>query len=269
MRIAGNFVKVFVLTVFLTVSTEEVFSEVPKTSVPFDMVTIPAGTYRVFLAERKALGAALSFPEIQIKSFELDRFPVSNQQFLSFLTTHPNWQRSQASRLFVDSAYLKHWAGDLDLGNVDRESPVVYVSWFAARAYCQCLGKRLPTTNEWEYAAAPTQFVEDGRDAEAVILEWYGRPTPSQLPKLGSSLVSKLGVHDLHGLVWEWTQDFNSAMIGDDGRKGSSSERGFFCGAGALGSLDPAAYATFMRVAFRSSLKGGFALGQLGFRCAK
>ena len=75
----------------------------------------------------------------------------------------------------------------------------------------------------------------------------------------------------MHGLVWEWVADFNSALVTGESREDGTMESNMFCGgAAALASdrqkLD---YAIFMRFAFRSSLEGQSALPHLGFRCAR
>lgn len=252
-------------------STAIVCSAMVISSSKSNTVQIPAGIYRSFFTERFSSGSDLVFPEIQIDAFTIDRYPVTNGQFLEFVTSNSKWKRDQISNLFADVTYLKHWSGDLELSNnAPFDSPVVYVSWFAAKAYCAWHGKRLPTTTEWEYLASSDLYKgRSNENPQQIILEWYGRPTLEIQPKVGTMPANKLGVYDLHGLVWEWTLDFNSVMIENDDRKGSSSERGLFCGAGALGGLDSSAYADYMRMAFRSSIKGGFTLGNLGFRCAK
>lgn len=234
-------------------------------------VLIPKGVYQSFFPEAPARGIAPVTPKIAVERFELDIFPVTNSQFLDFVTKNPKWRRGQISALFASNTYLKHWTGPEELGpSAPADSPVVNVSWFAATAYCESQGKRLPTTAEWEYVGAPGQFASTLTDnPETIILEWYGRPTVSIQPKVGLTPPNRFGVYDLHGLVWEWTHDFNSIMITNDARGDSSAEEGLFCGAGALGGADPSAYSTYMRMAFRSSLKGGFSLGNLGFRCAK
>ena len=71
---------------------------------------------------------------------------------------------------------------------------------------------------------------------------------------------------DLTGLVWEWTLDFNDTMVGEEGRGGDSA---LFCGSAGARAIDAADSATFMRYAFRSSLKASYATKNLGFRCAK
>ncbi len=255
---------ILALVAMATVATQTSFAQ-------SEMRSVAAGVQRSFVPERLAPGMAPVFPEIQVDGFKLDQFPVTNRQFLEFVVGNPKWQRGQVPRLFAESVYLRHWATEARLGKeAPPDGPVVHVSWFAAKAYCAWRKKRLPTTVEWEYAADASQFLGTlTGDPGEIILEWYGRPTPDVQPNVGSTPATAIGVHDLHGLVWEWTQDFNSAMSGDDARDGSAGERGLFCGAAALGGADPGAYATFMRIAFRSSIKGGFALGNLGFRCAK
>ena len=76
------------------------------------------------------------------------------------------------------------------------------------------------------------------------------------------------GVYDVHGLVWEWTADFNSAILSGDARDGGADVK-LFCGAGASSARNVDDYPAFMRFAFRSSLKANYCIHNLGFRCAK
>jgi formylglycine-generating enzyme required for sulfatase activity len=175
-------------------------------------------------------------------------------------------------RLFADERYLAHWAGDLDLGTADAAQPVTHVSWFAAKAYAAAKGRRLPTTAEWEFAAGAGFTEPDGKkDAEfqKAIALWYGTPSPAVLPPAGAGRANLYGIRDLHGLVWEWTSDFNSAIVTGDARGDTGLERNLFCGAGSLGSKDTSNYAAYMRFGMRSSLKAGYTVHNLGFRCAK
>ena len=253
-------------TAFLTAGlAEELSSPAPSPG----MVSIPTGVYRpLFRAENDPR-------EIVVKPFLFDAFPVSNGDFLEFVRANPKWRRSQVKRLFAEEGYLNHWAGDLDLGpdagRVSRQ-PVTHVSWFAAKAYASWRGKRLPTVAEWEYAASVGFTRPDGtNDVEFIraIQRWYSTPSPEVLPAVESGRPNYFGVHNLHGLVWEWTSDFNSAMVTGDARGDTGLERQLFCGAGSQGAGDRADFAAFMRYGFRSSLKAGYTVHNLGFRCAK
>jgi sulfatase modifying factor 1 len=236
---------------------------------PAGMVLVPAGTHRpLFRGERDAR-------EIALPAHFLDACPVTNGEFLDFVRVNPRWQRSQVKRLFADEGYLKHWAGDLELGPdpaLRARQPVTQVSWFAAKAYAVWKGKRLPTTDEWEFAAgAGFTEADGGKDAEfqRAVHRWYSTPTPAVLPAVGAGRANLHGLHDLHGLVWEWTSDFNSALVTGDARGDTGLERQLFCGSGSLGASDRANYPAFMRFGFRSSLKAGYTVHNLGFRCAK
>jgi formylglycine-generating enzyme len=186
---------------------------------------------------------------------------------------NPRWRRSRVKRIFADESYLKRWEGDFDAGaNAPTNAPVTFVSWFAAKAYAQWKNKRLPGVAEWEYAASAGPTRPDGEnDAEfkRQVLEWYSAPTPAQLPPVGSGRANFWGVHDLHGLVWEWVADFNTAMVTGDARGDTGLERDLFCGSGSQGVKDTGNFPAFMRYGFRSSLKADYCVHNLGFRCAK
>jgi len=230
------------------------------------MAAVPAGIYRpLFRGEKDA-------KEVPVAAFQLDVRPVTNADFLAFVRENPKWQRSQVKRLFADEKYLAHWAGDLEVGNARSEQPVTNVSWFAAKAFAAARGKRLPTVAEWELAAGIGFTVADGaKDTEfqQAVSRWYATPSPDVLPDAGAGRANLFGVRDLHGLVWEWTSDFNSALVTGDARGDTGLERKLFCGAGSVGATDPGNYPAFMRFGFRSSLRANYTVHNLGFRCAK
>lgn len=230
-------------------------------------VPVPAGIYQPLFTGENDL------KQIPVARFFLATAPVTNGEFLDFVRANPPWQRSRVKRLFADENYLKHWAGDTELGTgCDAAQPVTWVSWFAAKSYCSWKGARLPTTAEWELAAAVGFTQADGAkepEFKQAIARWYGTPSPATLPAAGSGRANLHGIHDLHGLVWEWTSDFNSAIVTGDARGDSGLERQLFCGAGSLGAKDPSNYPAFMRFGFRSSLKAAYTVHNLGFRYAK
>ena len=117
--------------------------------VPPGFVRIPAGNYSPVRRMKDE-------PEtVPVAAFLLQGRPVTNAEFLAFVQANPKWRSSQVSPLFADTGYLGEWAGALELGpGAPAASPVVRVSWFAARAYARWKGLRLPITAEWERAAA-------------------------------------------------------------------------------------------------------------------
>ncbi len=233
-------------------------------SQPQNMVTIKGGVYiPLYGVDTTAVG---------VNSFYLDIYPVTNDQYLTFIKEFPSWKRSKIKGLFADGNYLMDWTDDESFeAKLQPNSPVTNVSWFAAKKYCQCQGKRLPSMDEWEFAAMADETTADARKKETYnkyILGWYeSRNTYSKI--IGSTFKNYWGVYDLHGLVWEWTSDFNSVLISGESRKDVDKDSNLFCGSAAVGASDLMNYAAFMRYAFRGSLKANYSVRNLGFRCAK
>ena len=237
-----------------------------------DMARIPAGEYRPLYKASDADGKGTAGEREVVAEFLLDERAATNSQFLRFVTENPRWRKSAAAGgLLADANYLHGWLSDLDPGpQAAPEAPVVFVSWFAARAFCKSRGGRLPTVAQWEYAAAASATAADGRDDErfrARLLEWYAQPV-DRPAESATGFRNHYGVYEMHGIIWEWTSDFNTALVSGESRGDSGLDRSLFCGSGSVGSADFRDYPGFMRFAFRSSLKGSYTVGSLGFRCA-
>ena len=101
----------------------------------------------------------------------------------------PNGSATDVPKLFADPDYLSHWqAPDRLGGQMGAQQPVTRVSWFAARAYCEAAGRRLPTWSEWELVAAADETVSDARHDQAWrerILSWYAKPAGQPLADVG------------------------------------------------------------------------------------
>ncbi|MCO4774073.1 MAG: SUMF1/EgtB/PvdO family nonheme iron enzyme, partial [Deltaproteobacteria bacterium] len=124
-----------------------------------------------------------------------------------------------------------------------EDHPVVGVSWNDATAYADwrssvdglppcyaagftpgCLGWRLPTEAEWEWAArAGTTgpwgpLTESGRGCEATALTtiaWMCSNARGSTHPVGSLAANPWGVHDLLGNAWEWVHDGFDDYPGD------------------------------------------------------
>ena len=210
---------------------------------------------------------------VAIAPFELMRHPVTNAQFLAFVTRHPDWRRGEAAPIFAEARYLAHWRGPLSLGDQAKpQQPVTQVSWFAAQAYCEAQGARLPTWVEWEYAAAADETRVDARSDPAWrerILTWYAQPSNAAVSEVGRRAPDVHGVHDLHGLVWEWVDDYAAMLVASDNRQQGDPDLLQFCGAGAISTEDRENYAVLMRIAMLSALEAEDTTANLGFRCAR
>ena len=230
------------------------------------MKKVKAGTYRSFFVKSNNQPA-------KVAAFYMGTHAVTNAEYLAFVKANPQWRQSRANKLMVDDNYLRHWKNDLEFGaGVDPQSPVVYVSWFAANAYSRWKGERLPSTAEWEWAGAarlvwPRQLAS--LSVEKAVLAWYEKPSPKVLPPVQSVNKNAYGLYDMHGLVWEWVSDFNSFIGSFDSRGNAAATNNLFCAAGALNAAVREAYASYLRYSYRGSLKGRYCIANLGFRTAR
>jgi formylglycine-generating enzyme required for sulfatase activity len=109
---------------------------------------------------------------------------------------------------------------------VGDDLPVEHVSWADAAAFCKALGElpaereagrryRLPTEAEWEYccrAGAATPYHTGRRLLPSQArYAFCNRGEPKQTVSVGSYPPNAWGLHDMHGNVWEWTNDWFSA----------------------------------------------------------
>lgn len=225
-------------------------------------VQIPAGRFTPLF------GLDKTQDWFDVAKFEIDVLPVTKSEFEKFLKRKSEWKKNQVFSLYVDQKYLF----DYNEKDWKLDAPITYVSWYAATAYCESKGGRLPSTLEWEYVAAASENISDASkdpDFNQKIIDWYNKPTRKvRARSVGQSKPNFYGVYDLHGLIWEWTSDFNTFFVVADNRSDGDASSNNFCGSGSIAAKDKSNYAAFMRYAFRSSLKAKFSTENLGFRCA-
>ncbi len=141
--------------------------------------------------------------KVRLRPYAIDLTPVTNAQFAKFL-------EASGYRPKHTENFLKHWRnGKPPQGREDH--PVVYVDLDDARNYARWAGKRLPTEEEWQYAAAGpkalpypwgSQMKSGCCNAGAT-----GGTTPVNAFPEGRS---PWGCYDMCGNTWEWTQSQRS-----------------------------------------------------------
>jgi formylglycine-generating enzyme required for sulfatase activity len=196
--------------------------------------------------------------EVELKPFALDVHLVTNADFARFL-------EASGYRPGDPTHFLRHWTGGTPPAALARH-PVVYVDLADARAYAAWAGKRLPTEEEWQFAAqgADGRTYPWGETLEAGGCNdgSQGGTTPVGAFPEGRS---PFGCHDLCGNVWEWTESER-----DDGRTRSAILRGgsFYRRGGSVWYFDegpqPAGFAAKVLL----SSPGLDRCATVGFRCA-
>jgi iron(II)-dependent oxidoreductase len=172
-----------------------------------DMVEIPAGPFM--------MGNDSGDPEdapahqVDLPAFEIDRFEVTNADFAAFV-------EATGYVTGAESAGKKTWRDEFAQGKENH--PVIRVNWNDAAAYCEWLGKRLPTEAEWEKAARGTEGLafpwgNDWDPAKANV-KATGLRDAAAVGSFGAG-ASPYGVEDMVGNVWEWTADWYQAYPGN------------------------------------------------------
>jgi len=173
-----------------------------------DLVVIQGGS---FLMGRKS-GPPQETPAhaVDVQTFQMDRTEVTNTEYAEFVRA-------------TKHAPPAHWAGDKPPFGQERW-PVVNISFDDANAFAAWRSKRdgvtyrLPTENEWEYAARNGEQADlypwgQNWKLNAAVLK---EATPAMVDSRPEGR-NKWGVADLVGNVWEWTSSKTSVYPGNAG----------------------------------------------------
>jgi len=167
------------------------------------MIYVPAGTFRMGGDGR---GDCKPIHDVHVSAFFIGKYEITNKQFKIFVDANPQWRKGRVDRKLAWSDYLEHWKGHTyPSGKADH--PVVYVSWFAAKAYCEWAGGRLPTEAEWEYACragSTTKYCFGDSGRQLGEYAWYRDNSNGSTHPVGQKKPNQWHIHDMHGNAWEW-----------------------------------------------------------------
>jgi eukaryotic-like serine/threonine-protein kinase len=233
-----------------------------------EMVKITGGAF--LMGWPDGVGAAQEHPqhEVSVHAFDLDRTLVTAGAYEACVRSSAcapagNEQRGTPGAGVEQNAFCNASRADR------RDHPVNCVDFSQATAYCAWAGKRLPTEEEWEYAARGSEgrLYPWGSEAPSGQLCWNRLTGQDYAHASGTCPVgafpagdSPVGVHDIAGNVWEWTSSVLTPRYGAPGNVGARVVRG-----GGWRDSNPSE----VRGANRNGSDRTDRVVNLGFRCAR
>ena len=201
------------------------------------MVLIPEGNFIYGSREDDKGASQREKPQqtIYLPAYYMDKYPVTNGQYCHFLN-HVNTGKGELEeRIYLSAKYKKEKCRIAKEGNkflVEKgyeDYPVIFVSWYGAKAYGNWCGKRLPYEVEWEKAARGTDGRKYpwGNEFDKRLCN-FAAGGPGHTTPVGSypQGVSPFDCFDMAGNVWEWCSDWFDANNDKTGDRLKGSESG-------------------------------------------
>jgi len=227
-----------------TRTVTKIRSVTKTTSSAFDFCAIPAGTFLMGSEKEEPV-----HPVTISRNFHMGKYPVTQAQWEAVMGGNPS-----------------------SFKGADR--PVEQVSSDDCQEFIERLnatGKgtfRLPTEAEWEYACragSTGKFCFGDDESQLGDHAWYSANSGGQTQPVGKKKPNAWGLHDLHGNVWEWCQDwyddYSAGPVTDP--QGASSG---FLGARVFRGGCWRGGADFAASAHRGARGPGYRANILGFR---
>ena len=165
-----------------------------------EMIRVEGGSFKMG-------HAAGQQDELPVHSVTLSSFYIAKTE-----TTVLQWKTfCKATGKALPPAPAQGWNDNEPIANISWHDATAYTNWLSTKT-----GKkfRVPTEAEWEYAAsggitgAGTNY---SGSADADVVSWNNQNSDNQTHEVGKKKPNELGIYDMTGNAWEWTNDVHQA----------------------------------------------------------
>jgi len=181
--------------------------------IDIEMVSVIGGSFQMG-SESGSSNEQPVHPVI-LSDFQISKYEITNLQYCAFLNaTGVNSAGSYNGTAYIaisDSRCQINYSGGQFIPENSKDNyPVIFVTWYGAKAFCEWAGGRLPTEAEWEYAASggnqSNGYTYSGSNNAAEV-GWYNSNSGGATHPVGQKLSNELGLYDMSGNVFEWSSD--------------------------------------------------------------
>jgi len=234
--------RLLVATVFLLLSPLEAKKlKSFKNSVSMKFVKIPSGSYMmgtslptkkcpkdnpftkedeyvICLKEVKKMANSISKDEkpshkVTIQSFYMQTTEVTQKQWYAVMGNNPS--------------YFKNGDPNMPIENVSYEDVMLFIKKLNEKEHTNKY--RLPTEEEWEYAAragSTTKWFFGNKASKLGKYAWYAKNSKESPHPVAKKKPNKWGLYDIHGNVMEWTSSGYSEDYSSQRRQTAKMVRG-------------------------------------------
>jgi formylglycine-generating enzyme required for sulfatase activity len=230
------------------------FSVIRRTVIAgITFVSIPGGTFQMGDVEGDGDTDENPVHSVTLTGFEMSAYEITNAQYAMYLNDALKTGDITATSTCVFGAkevyngqlyiyfvgtsmpdaqcYIKYSSGGFSVESGKENYPLIWVSWYGAKAFAQYYGLDLPTEAEWEYACRGGRQFKYGTDDGTLSLEnanyWWDTGIEHPVA-VGSYPMNPFGLFDMSGNVFEWCYDWYEVYPSESLNNPSGAKSGTF-----------------------------------------